>query len=73
MTVANTHAAISLLARALFGIGETGRMEPNPDPDEPDLSMSEIDTDGDEARAKVHLPSGDTYSVAVRWLREESP
>ena len=73
MTVANTQAAVNLLSRALYGITETGQMEPAYDADEPTLSVSEIEEEGDGVRAKVRLPSGDTYSVAVRWLREESP
>lgn len=73
MSEPNSHAATALLARALFGITETGQMQPAYDADEPTLSMSEIEAVGDEVVAKVHLPSGDTYSVAVRWLREESP
>ena len=56
MTVANTQAAVNLLSRALFGITETGQMEPAYDADEPTLSVSEIEEEGDGVRAKVRLP-----------------
>lgn len=73
MSVANTNAAIGMLSRALFGITETGQMEPSLDPDEPTLTASEIVADGDRVHAKIHMPSGDTYELSVEWLREESP
>lgn len=58
-------AAVSLLARLLYGISAT---DPGFAPDEPDVSGDIERVDDTTVAATVTLPSGDHYRIVVEWL-----
>lgn len=64
-------AAIEVLVQAMCGI--TAARGGNPDPTKPDLAGDFTVDDEGRITAKIELPSGDVYELAVRWVPEESP
>lgn len=66
-----SNGAIQVLAAMLTGVSHVYRAL---QPDQPDASLDEIQTDGEHGISCVmQLPSGDRYSVRVEWLRDVSP